>query len=483
MNPPLRVAALLACSLVGWNGSLAAAPEIPSSQQEYWAQFDRRDWTAAITAAEKLVAAAREDAAREPLRLAKTLSLLGDAQFGAGDYVSAEASYKESLQLLEQHGAPMSADLLAPLRGLGYSFAISGRHAEAIPLLDRALLVGRRNFGLFDIGQQGILRQLASSLTRVGRAADAERHMDYLLRVGERTYGRDDPQLAPILCEIGAWYAETGEFIAARERYRQALDLVEKALGRSSMAAVEPLRGLARTYTQELFYSTLRVRTDREPALGLAQREGVSTLSSRALRSPADADGSSNDREPIDPRRLSPDGEKALERALKVIESKPDAPRDAYVETLVQMGDWRQIKQQTDRAMSLYRRAAALVQIEGSTHTSEQPGRGPESLLSSPVRVYYLTPWLAARNLTLPVELVDETFVEVEFTVTKDGRVSGARVVEANGTTRQAAEALEAIRGSRFRPRFVAGEPVDTPNVVNREVFRRRKQASDDSTL
>jgi len=41
-------------------------------------------------------------------------------------------------------------------------------------------------------------------------------------------------------------------------------------------------------------------------------------------------------------------------------------------------------------------------------------------------------------------------------------------------------EALEAVRASRFRPKFVNGEPVDTQGVVNREVFKIRKSQSDE---
>jgi len=57
--------------------------------------------------------------------------------------------------------------------------------------------------------------------------------------------------------------------------------------------------------------------------------------------------------------------------------------------------------------------------------------------------------------------------------------VTDAHVIDENGTSRQAAESLDAIRGARFRPRFVNGEPVDTPGVTNREVFRTRKALAD----
>src|SRR4029078_11307747 len=93
----------------------------PESQQEYWAQVDRRDWSAAIAAAEQLVAAARENAKQQPLALAEALSLLGNANYGAQNYEAAERAFTEAVQTVEQHAGAASPKLLDPLRGLGYT--------------------------------------------------------------------------------------------------------------------------------------------------------------------------------------------------------------------------------------------------------------------------------------------------------------------------------------------------------------------------
>lgn len=71
--------------------------------------------------------------------------------------------------------------------------------------------------------------------------------------------------------------------------------------------------------------------------------------------------------------------------------------------------------------------------------------------------------------------------MSVQFTVTGSGDVQDAKVIEQNGSQRQASETLEAVRSSRYRPKFVNGEPVETQGVVNREVFRIRKQGDGDS--
>jgi TonB family protein len=83
-----------------------------------------------------------------------------------------------------------------------------------------------------------------------------------------------------------------------------------------------------------------------------------------------------------------------------------------------------------------------------------------------------------ARRLAA-AEQVDERFVQVQFTVTDSGDVEDAKITEANGTQRESADTLAAIRAARFRPKFVNGEPVETTGMTNREVFRTRKESVD----
>lgn len=463
MPRPFPVVAILfvaACA-----AAQAAQTPRPESQQEYWAQVDRKDWSAAVAAAEQLVTAARANAAQQPLALSEALSLLGNAQYAARNYAAAETAFAEALQLVETHAGTASPRLLDPLRGLGYTLAASERHKEAIPPLERALLIDRRSYGLYDIGQQKVLRQLAESLVKVGRAPDAERHVAYLLQLGERAYGKRDPRQVPTLDFVASWHADIGNFSMARAIYRHAVELVDQKLGPNDPAAVEPLRALAGTYMQELYFSTLGLRTQSSERL------------------PKDADGSSNDQRQINPRYLSGEGEKALDRAVKILEAQPPSAHDTLVSTLIQNGDWFQIKHMPEKALPYYRRAAAL---NATLAAAAPPPPGDSATaaaepqpLSFPVRIYYPTPSQATRNITLPAEQVDERFVEIQFTVTNSGDVTDAKVTEANGTQRQAADALAAIRAARFRPKFVNGEPVETTGMTVREVFRTRKEGVD----
>src|SRR5687767_13292098 len=111
LNLLLGLGALTASSF-----SDAAAPPLrPAAQQEFWADYDKKDWGAAIEEAKKLVDQARTNGGQEPLALASTLTLLGNAQLSGGDKVSAEASYREALQITELQAGAASPALLDPL--------------------------------------------------------------------------------------------------------------------------------------------------------------------------------------------------------------------------------------------------------------------------------------------------------------------------------------------------------------------------------
>ncbi|MBB6095064.1 tetratricopeptide (TPR) repeat protein [Povalibacter uvarum] len=447
--------AAVICGLIAtWSGMSAAQPVAqPSWQQEYWARFDNKDWDAAIASAEQLVAASRPATADTGLRLSEALSLLGGAQLNKGNLVAAEQAFTEAVQLAEKYGSRTSAALIDPLRGLGYTLATQNKHAQAIPYMDRALLISRRSAGLFDLSQQGLLRQLADSLTRVGAAPEAERHMQYVLRVGEHVYGEDDPRMVPLFCVVGDWYLEVGLVEPARQLYRQGVSLASRKLGADHVGVVQPLLALAQSFPKEIVLSHLGIvtRSDKLP-----QPETTMIM------------------EPMNPRYLSGEGERALLRALKILETTPDRSVQTYAGALVQTGDWFMFKQTPARSMPYYEQAAKLI-----AEAKGQDAANLQSLLSFPAQVYYPIPSLATRNLNRPPNEVVERFVQLEFTVHEDGSVSDERVVGQDATERQVSQSLEAIRSSRYRPKFVDGKPIVTTAVGFRQIFRQRGGAKE----
>lgn len=413
-----------------------------SAKQEYWARFDDKDWTAAVEAAQTLVAAARR--AGEAVPLSEALSLLGNAQLRNADLAGAEASFKEALEIVEHSEGSASRHTLTPLRGLGFTLAAGSRHAEAIPYLDRALLMAHRTHGLFHHDQQSILKQLANSLTYTGQPLIAERHVNYMLQVGERTYGKDDPRIVPLMCQVGDWHAEVGNFDTARRHYRDAIRLVEDKLGKQHVAIVLPLRRLASSYTRELEFR----------ALGFIDPYTAQNMDSTPMLPRKE-----------NPRYVDTDGQRALLRALDVLKAQSDPPQDLLTETLIDLGDWYQFKQDSDKALPYYKQAAQIVmQMKSAEPANPDP-------LAVPVRVYFPVPQVIARGNRLLPDQREEAFVQLEFTVLADGTVEDAQVTGSNTHQRHIFEILDAMRDARFRPKFVDGEPVETRGMTFREVY------------
>lgn len=453
MFPRRRSIYIWALLVLGASGTQAANnTSHPPSEQEYWAQFERKDWDQAVLAAEKLIEAARLNAVAAPLELAEALTLLGSAQLANRNYVAAEAAFTEALQIIEPRVVATSDKLLEPLRGLGYTLTYAGRHAAAIPILERALVVSRRANGLFNLNQQGLLRQLAMCFVKTGDFAGAAQQMQYLLRVGQHAYGDDDARMSSIFDVIGDFYLQAGSVTTAREAYNQSLHVVERKLGKGHLGTVEPLRAYAETYRRELYLSYYGV------PLTLEQR----------------ADAGKSEPKSLNPRYLNAEGERALKRALKTLDAHSERSAAQLFATLLDLGDWYTIKDQVDEAMPYYRRAVGLLdQIE------PEQREACRAKVSFPAQVFYPVPQLATRNLNRADDAVDERFVHVVFTVKADGTVVNESVVEQDASSRQAAETLAAIRASRYRPKFVEGEPVDTADVSIRQIFRQRKDRDD----
>jgi TonB family protein len=399
------------------------------------------------------VNAARSTGDAEPLALESALTALGDAFLDASQHAKAEASYNEALQLAERHAGLESERVLAPLLGLSNTLAASGHHQQAVPRLQRALAIQRSQYGLFDLRQQATLKTLAASLTKLDRTAEAQDLLIYRVRTAEKNYGEGDPKVIPAVCDLGDWFAEVGMAAEARMTFQMALNIAGDKQSLNAPIIVEPLRGIARMYMRRASYpKDWLIPLNRQRTCG---DKGWCEVGRR------DDD---------DPKRiLSWEGEHALLRALGILEADPGASRQTLIETLIQMGDWRQILKAPREALPYYQRAWKLI------HEAASLPSFAATALNVPVRVYYPTPQIV---VDVPVGSAGQTrsnFVQVEFTVAADGSVQDARIVDHDTREPYAQEIFDAVRAARFRPKFIDGQAVAATGITYREVFWTQK--------
>jgi tetratricopeptide (TPR) repeat protein len=405
------------------------------------------------------VSAARVSAEAGPLALEEALTALGDAYLEANRYSAAEAAYAEAVRSAEQHGGAETQRVLAPLTGLGNTFARAGHHHDAVPILQRAVAITRAQLGMFDVRQQDVLKTLAVSLTALDRESEAQDAMVYRVRIAEKMYGEANPKVIPSLCDLGNWFADIGKTPESRLTFYTALNIVGTTESLNAPIIVEPLRGIARAWMLRPSYPD-EWRKDRYPELGCAIPRAVDPPACRVARLGADG------RLFVEPRTMHQEGEDALKRALRILESDPDSPPQTLIETLLQMGDLYQIKESPREALPYYERAWQLIR------TTPKLPDSVATALNVPVRVYYPTPQIVA-SVPKQVAAVDTQshYVQMEFTVAADGSVRDARIVDRDTRDRYAREILKAVSESRFRPKFVDGKAVAASGITYREVF------------
>jgi len=406
------------------------------------------------------VSAARASADADPLAVEEALTALGNAYLEANQYASAEAAYAEAVRSAEEHGGRETQRVLAPLTGLGTTRAKAGHHHDAVPLLERAVAITRAQLGMFDLRQQDALKTLAGSLTALGRQVEAQDAMVYRVRVAEKTYGEGNPRVIPSLCDFGNWFVDIGKTAEARMTFQVALNIVGTSDALNAPIIVEPLRGIARAHMLRPSYPD-DWRRPRHPAIGCnGLTRGIVAVDCGTPSRGTDG------RLVVEPRSLNPEGEHALQRALRILDSDPDSPAQTRIETLIQMGDWYQIKEAPREALPYYQRAWQLIRA-----TPKLP-ESTATALNVPLRVYYPTPQIVA-NVPTQVAAVDTQShsVQLEFSVAADGSVRDARIVEQDTRDLYARDILKAVRESLFRPKFVDGQPVAATGITYREVF------------
>jgi TonB family protein len=392
------------------------------------------------------------DKLRTDTEIESALTALGDAFLDAGQYAKAEASYNEALQSAERHGGLESDRVLAPLLGLGKTLAASGRHQQAVPRLQRALTIQRSQYGLFDLRQQDTLKTLAASLTALDRTEEAQDLMIYRVRAAEKTYGEANPRVIPAVCDLGNWFAEVGMPAEARMTFQMALNIAGDKEGLNAPILVEPLRGIARTYMRRMSYpKSWRPRAPRQHCRG----QGPCWLP--------------NSPPAVDPSGLNGEGMHALQRALLILEADPGASMQTLIDTLIQMGDLRQIQRAPGEALPYYQRAWKLIHEAASLPISTA------TALDVPLRVYYPTPQIVVDVPEVRAEQMRSNYVQLEFTVAADGSVQDARIVDHDTREQYAQQIFDAVRASRFRPKFVDGQAVAAAGITYREVFWTRK--------
>jgi TonB family protein len=425
----LAVAAALACL----TGSARAATEADTAQPAA---------APAVEEAQRLLdEASKRPEAADDLQVA--WMNLAVAQYLAGDYVGAEASFRKVIELVEASGRIASPRLARAEAGLATTYYAGKRYDLAVQHFDRAVSLSRRVEGLYHDAQLPLLEKYADALTEVGRYDDALKVQRYALRIVERKHGQNSLEYANQLVAVGRWYALARAYDASRTTLRGAIGLVEDLKGENAVELIGPLTALADCNRQQL----LDPRDQDLPAADDQRRS--------MFHDPMAPVGPS-----LSSNTIAAEGQRSLERAVAIATGQPGVPPAKVADVRTQLGDWYQARQQFDKALPVYQQAwqsAAGQVVNGKPLT--------ELLFGKPVLLYYAPPSGWDRYARRPPGEATVVTTTVEFSVTPEGRVSSARVANDAGQPKLGAQSLKAVQSARYRPRFENGAAVDTTGV------------------
>ncbi len=382
---------------------------------------------------------------------ARELLELGQLQFSRQEYAPAAENFLRSLQVIETRTGPLNLELLAPLDGLVRAYTATQQYESTVSTAQRALAIVRRTAGVNDSRQLPVLEQLIDAQSRLGRIEEAIPNLRYRERVSSAVHGEFSLEHARELTAIGDWYCRLGDFFAARQRHREAIDIIESVADSGSPALIEPLRAVARCCLTELATEGV------ESSPGVAQ----------SFRGPVLRSGRM-DPQSVTFRKhvlslLRFDGEQAIVRAAGLSAVPDNAAAEVQLDTFLQAADWFLLRDQPRTASEYYQRAYDIsLTLPKHLHEQQQ--------WSEPKPILYPLPPIALRNL-LAGEALTERFVELKFAVRADGKVRSPEVVVRGAGKNMVDETITAILASRYRPRLVDGKPAVAAEVRFRQQF------------
>lgn len=371
------------------------------------------------------------------------LSDLAAAQFQRGDIAGAEDNYLRALTLLEDLEGISSPHFVAPLAGLGAIYANQGRHELAIDFYRRAIVISHRAHGLFNSAQTPLQDALASSYMALGLYTDAEACYRYLVQIAARNYGADDLRTLPALWQLGQWYESVYNYLSARLTYAHIYNLVRRESGNKNRDVIEALLAIARMYRMH-FWDDPAVASQSFAAaeqLAIGPLPGIDSYVKRDFET----------------FRLDRNGQRALQRALDVLEDQEDPPIDLLLKTLVEFGDWYMASRQPDLALDYYGRAARLAAAR-APDTENPP-------LQAPRLAVYHAPASATTYRLLPHSQLIVRNATFTLTVNARGEPTDITLVSSDMSDMQTFQVRQALQGARFSPRYEGEQPVATAGV------------------
>jgi tetratricopeptide (TPR) repeat protein len=391
-------------------GSEEPASPLASMRRSRDAFVDVRDYSAALTPAEAIVAAQREQ--REEA-YAADLAALGLIQAELRKIDDAIGNLVDAIGIVESAEGTYSLTLTEYYRGLGRTYIKAGQYQQAIVSLEQARHISQRSLGLFNVEQAPLLDDITTAYLGLGDTLEAQKMQLERLDNAIRRFGAADPRVNPYRYTLARYYEQSRLPESARAQYEEVLKTEATRLGEADAGLLPPLR--------EIVALDLLVSQDTDPA----QRDRLASLLEQN-------------------ENASP-----IERGL----------------SLALLGDWATVAGDVPAARGYYEQAWSTLETNPETDV--------ESYFSKPMMVDFIPPLspVDRNERSRPYTWAE---IVLEFDVSAEGLPSDVRIVTRDAQTMALQQRyLRRMRETHFRPRLIDGEPVATTNVRSTHYVRR----------
>jgi tetratricopeptide (TPR) repeat protein len=375
--------------------------------------------------------------------------------------------FHRQISQLESEEGVYGSTLTEKLGSLGIAYQYADEHNKAIEMFKRAIHLNRVNDGLYTTGQVPLLQRLIASHIKLGQWDKVSDKYNYLYWLNTQNYGKEDPRILPTLTQMSKWHlraygmqfgkdrqAVTNHLITAHTYIERSIDLLDQhqQTNNTEQRLIKELNGLTLTnYLFATFPRSAPIRAHTGSALDPEVSHSAMVVDhyiSRSFRS----------------------GKKALNRVIDIYSNSESAPPWAVAKAKVKMADWLFIFNKRSAAFALYQEAYNLMTEHESSLSALK------ATFDQPVALPNLDLLDSGQYAESDKSFTDKSvnYVLASFDVTPQGNASNIEIIDSKPLNNISArsQVKRSLRITKFRPRFVGGEPILTEKMKLRVLSR-----------
>lgn len=365
--------------------------------------------------------------------------------------------YLEAIRDLEGQFGPYHPELSEQLNRLGTHYQQQGLHQEANEAFQRAMHLARINEGLYSLNQVTALEGIIATSIAKHDWEQVNDSYQYLYWLHLRNYDAQDPNMLPILDKLGDWHINAymlnlgngflQHLINAHNTYSSAASIITTHFGPHDLRLVETLRGvMLSNYLLATHQYSSESNSSFEASFNERTRQSDELLRQEQFILKSFYNGKS-----------------AINQMQQALTDNPDTPPNELYHAQVELGDWYMMFNRPNTAIEVYR------QVIHDLNQKEDGEKTLHELFDQPVAL----PDISITDLITQGDNEANIYIDATFDVTESGRAVNIEITKSvpEESIRFRSKVKESLKATKFRPKFIDGEPVRSELVKRQYVF------------